>query len=189
MATIDPSVPARLVAGGERPFLRALFDTAVAAALPARVVPPHLPPPPRGRTIVIGAGKASAAMAKAVEDHWDGELSGLVVTRYGHAVPCRRIAVTEAGHPVPDQNGIDAARRIMALVDEAGPGDLILVLISGGGSALLTLPPDGVSLADQQSVNRALLASGADIAAMNTVRKQVSLIKGGRLAAAAHPPG
>jgi glycerate 2-kinase len=187
MEATDHPGTAALATGGERAFLRALFDAAVAAALPARVVPPHLPPPPKGRTIVIGAGKAAAAMAKAVEDHWVGELGGLVVTRYGHAVPCRRIEVAEASHPVPDENGVDAARRIMALARAAGPDDLILCLISGGGSALLTLPPDGVSLADQQAVNRALLACGADITAMNTVRKHVSAIKGGRLAAAAHP--
>jgi hydroxypyruvate reductase len=171
----------------ERAFLRALFDRAVAAALPQRVVPSHLPKPPRGRTIVLGAGKASAAMAKAVEDHWpqDAALSGLVVTRYGHGVPCRRIEIVEASHPVPDAAGRDAAGRILELAKTAGPDDLVLCLISGGGSALLALPAEGLTLADKQAVNRALLASGATISEMNTVRKHLSAIKGGRLAAAA----
>ena len=173
--------------GGERAFLGSLFDAAIAAAMPARVVPRHLPKPPKGRTIVLGAGKASAAMAKAVEDNWDGSLTGLVVTRYGHAVPCRRVEIVEAAHPVPDARGEDAARRILDLARGAGPGDLVLCLISGGGSALLALPADGLGLADKQAVNRALLASGATISEMNTVRKHLSAIKGGRLAAAAHP--
>ncbi|SDB07748.1 glycerate kinase type-2 family protein [Bauldia litoralis] len=170
-----------------RAFLRSLLDAAVAAALPARVVPPHLPPPPRGRTIVIGAGKASAAMARAVEDNWPGPLEGLVVTRSGHGVPCERIEIVEASHPVPDARGHEAAGRILALAGSAGPDDLVLCLISGGGSALLTLPADGLTLEDKQAVNRALLASGADITAMNAVRKHLSAIKGGRLAAAASP--
>ena len=170
-----------------RGFLRSLLDSAVAAALPAKVVPPHLPDPPSGRTIVIGAGKASAAMAKAVEDHWPGPLEGIVVTRTGHGVPCKRIEIVEASHPVPDARGEDAARRILALASSAGPDDLVLCLISGGGSALLALPAEGLTLADKQAVNRALLASGADITAMNTVRKHLSAIKGGRLAAAAYP--
>ncbi|MCR4283678.1 MAG: glycerate-2-kinase family protein, partial [Bauldia sp.] len=173
--------------GEEKVFLRALFDAAVAAALPGRVVPPHLPKPPKGGTIVLGAGKASAAMAKAVEDNWEGPLSGLVVTRYGHAVPCRKIEIVEAAHPVPDAKGQDAARRILDLAKSAGPDDLILCLISGGGSALLALPAEGLTLADKQAVNRALLACGATIAEMNTVRKHLSAIKGGRLAAAAYP--
>ncbi len=173
--------------GGERVFLRSLFDVAIAAAAPARVVPPHLPPAPKGQTIVLGAGKASAAMARAVEDNWSGPLSGLVVTRYGHAVPCRRIEIVEAAHPVPDQRGERAALRILELAASAGPDDLVLCLISGGGSALLALPAAGITLADKQAVNRALLTSGADIAAMNTVRKHLSAIKGGRLAAAAWP--
>jgi glycerate 2-kinase len=173
--------------GGERAFLRALFDAAVAAALPARVVPAHLPRPPKGRTIVLGAGKASAAMAKAVEENWSGPLSGLVVTRYGHAVESERIEIVEASHPVPDAAGEDAARRILDLARSAGPADLVLCLMSGGGSALLALPGEGLTLADKQAVNRALLASGATIAEMNTVRKHLSAVKGGRLAAAAHP--
>ncbi|HVY18741.1 MAG TPA: glycerate kinase [Bauldia sp.] len=176
-----------MISGNERAFLRDLFDRAVAAALPARVVPPHLPPPPKGRTIVLGAGKASAAMAKAVEDNWpaSASLSGLVVTRYGHGVPCRRIEIVEAAHPVPDAAGADAARRILELAKTAGPDDLVLCLISGGGSALLALPADGLTLADKQAVNRALLKSGATIGEMNTVRKHLSAIKGGRLGAAA----
>ena len=172
-----------------RAFLRSLFDAAVAAALPARVVPLHLPKPPKGHTLVLGAGKASAAMACAVEDHWpaNAPLSGLVVTRYGHGVPCRRIEVVEASHPVPDAAGQEAARRILALAHSAGPDDLVLCLISGGGSALLALPAPGLTLADKQAVNRALLNSGATISEMNTVRKHLSAIKGGRLAAAAFP--
>ena len=173
--------------GTEREFLRALFAAAIAAADPAKIVPPHLPPPPKGRTIVLGAGKASAAMAKAVEDHWPGPLSGLVVTRYGHGVACQRIEIVEAAHPVPDERGQDAARRILALAASAGPDDLVLCLISGGGSALLALPAEGITLADKQAVNRALLTSGADIGEMNVVRKHLSAIKGGRLAAAAWP--
>jgi glycerate 2-kinase len=173
--------------GEERAFLRSLFDAAVAAAKPERVVPAHLPPPPRGRTIVLGAGKASAAMARAVEDNWSGPLEGLVVTRTGHGVPTARIEIVEASHPVPDQRGQDAARRILDLAAGAGPDDLVLCLISGGGSALLALPAEGLTLEDKRAVNRALLASGADIAGMNTVRKHLSAIKGGRLAAAAHP--
>jgi hydroxypyruvate reductase len=173
--------------GEERAFLRALFDAAIKAALPEKTLPQHFPKPPRGRTIVLGAGKASAAMARAVEDNWPGPLEGLVVTRYGHAVSCSRIEILEAAHPIPDRNGEDAARRILALAKGAGEDDLVLCLISGGGSALMTLPADGLSLADLQSVNKALLASGADIIEMNTVRKHLSAIKGGRLAAAAFP--
>ena len=164
-----------------------MFDAAIRAADPASIVPAHLPPPPKGRTIVIGAGKASAAMAKAVEDHWTGPLEGLVVTRYGHGVPCKRIEIVEASHPVPDERGFDAARRILMLAGSAGPDDLVLCLISGGGSALLTMPAEGIPLADKQAVNRALLGSGADIGEMNIVRKHLSAIKGGRLAVAAHP--
>ncbi len=170
-----------------RVFLRSLFDAAVASALPASVVPAHLPSRPKGRIIVLGAGKASAAMARAVEEHWDGPLEGLVVTRTGHGVPCERIEIVEASHPVPDARGRDAARRILALAEGAGPQDLVLCLISGGGSALLALPAEGITLEEKQAVNRALLASGADITAMNAVRKHLSGIKGGRLAAAAYP--
>ena len=152
-----------------RPLLRALFDAAIAAAQPALCVPPHLPPPPKGRLIVIGAGKASAAMARAVEDHWPGPLEGLVVTRYGYGVPCSRIEITEAAHPVPDIAGLQAAQHILALAHAAGPDDTVLCLISGGGSALLPLPLDGLTLEDKQQLSRALLASGATI----TDRKSV----------------
>ena len=170
-----------------RQLLRSLFDAAVAAADPATVVPAHLPDPPRGRTVVVGAGKASAAMGLALERHWPGELEGLIVTRYGHGAPCRRLEVVEAAHPVPDEAGRAAAARILALVQGLTADDLVLALISGGGSSLLTLPPDGLTLADKQAVHRALLRSGASIDEMNCVRKHLSAIKGGRLAAAAHP--
>lgn len=170
-----------------RQLLRAMFDAAVAAAQPALVMPPHLPSPPRGRTIVVGAGKASAAMAQALERHWPGPLEGLVVTRYGHAVACQRIEIVEASHPVPDAAGEAAARRMLALVQGLGPDDLVVALLSGGGSALLALPAEGLTLAHKQEVGRALLRSGASIDEMNCVRKHLSAIKGGRLAAAAHP--
>ncbi|MBK7136702.1 MAG: glycerate kinase [Rhodocyclales bacterium] len=168
-------------------LLRRLFEAAVGAADPALCVPRHLPPPPPGRTLVIGAGKAAAAMARAVETHWPGELSGLVVTRYGHGVACDRIEVVEAAHPVPDEAGRKAAARMLAAVRGLTADDLVLVLISGGGSALLALPFEGIALADKQQINRALLRSGAGIGEMNCVRKHLSAIKGGRLAAAAHP--
>jgi hydroxypyruvate reductase len=168
-------------------LLRSLFDAAIAAAQPALCLPPHLPPPPRGRTIVIGAGKASAAMARALEDHWPGPLTGLVVTRYGYQVPCQRIEIVEAAHPVPDAAGLRAAERIAALVTGLSADDLVVALISGGGSSLLVAPAAGLTLADKQAVNQALLASGATIAEMNCVRRHLSAIKGGRLAAACHP--
>src|SRR5215468_1432505 len=170
-----------------RALLHALFDAALAAADPACCVPPHLPAPPKGRTIVVGAGKAAAKMARAVEDHWQGPLEGLVVTRYGHGVPCRRIEVVEAAHPVPDAAGQQAAARILRSVQGLSADELVLCLISGGGSALLALPATGLSLDDKRAVNRALLKSGANIAEMNCVRKHLSAIKGGRLAAAAAP--
>ena len=171
----------------DRALLQHLFRVAVDAALPEKLVAAHLPPPPKGRTIVIGAGKASAAMAAALEAAWSGPLEGLVVTRYDHAAPCARIEIVEAAHPVPDQAGLDAAARILALAESAGEGDLVIALISGGGSSLLTAPAAGVSFADKQALNAALLASGAPIDDMNAVRKHVSAIKGGRLAAAAYP--
>lgn len=170
-----------------RALLRAMFEAAIAAAQPAICVPPHLPDPPRGRLIVIGAGKASAAMAQAVETHWAGPLEGLVVTRHGYHVPCARIEIVEAAHPVPDAAGISAARRILDRVRGLGPDDTVLCLISGGGSALLPLPGEGLTLADKQAVNRALLNSGATISEMNCVRRHLSAIKGGRLAAVCHP--
>jgi len=168
-------------------FLRGLLDAAIAAARPDAILAPHLPPPPAGRTIVLGAGKAAAAMARAVERHMPAPVEGLVVTRYGHAVPCAAVEVVEAAHPVPDAAGRDAARRMLEYAQGAGADDLVLCLISGGASALLALPAAGLSLEDKQAVNRALLASGADITQMNAVRKHLSAIKGGRLAAAAHP--
>jgi hydroxypyruvate reductase len=170
-----------------RQLLESLFAAAVGAADPAACLPRHLPPPPPGRTLVIGAGKAAASMARAVEENWQGELSGLVVTRYGHGVPCERIEVVEAAHPVPDAAGREAAARILAAVQGLTSDDLVLVLVSGGGSALLALPWEGITLADKQQVNRALLKSGAGIDEMNCVRKHLSAIKGGRLAAAAYP--
>jgi hydroxypyruvate reductase len=170
-----------------RSLLRSMFDAAVGAALPSKCLAPHLPPRPPGRTIVVGAGKAGGAMAKAVEDHWPGPLEGLVVTRYGHGAPCRRIEVVEASHPVPDAAGLEAAKRILAMLKGLTSEDLVLCLISGGGSALLALPADGVTLADKQAINKALLKSGATISEMNCVRRHLSAIKGGRLAAAAAP--
>ncbi len=174
--TIDPTF-----------LLRRMFDAAVARAMPDKCLPPFLPNPTKGRTIVVGAGKAAATMAKSVEDHWQGELSGLVVTRYGHRAPTKRIEVVEAAHPVPDLAGREAAERILKMVQGLGPDDLVLCLISGGGSALLTMPAPGLTLQDKQAINRALLKSGANIGEMNCVRKHLSAIKGGRLAAACHP--
>jgi hydroxypyruvate reductase len=174
----------------ERALLREMFDAAVSSASAATCVPPHLPPPPVGRTIVVGAGKAAAAMAQTVETHWpaDQPLNGLVVTRYGHGVgPLRRIEVVEARHPVPDAAGQAAAARMLELVRGLGPKDLVLCLISGGGSALLSLPAPGIGLADKQALNRELLRSGASINDINCVRKHLSAIKAGRLAAAAAP--
>lgn len=172
-------------------LLRAMFDAAVAAANPDLVVPPFLPEKPKGKVIVLGAGKASAAMAKAAEtvivDDWGMQPSGLVVTQYGAAVPCDHIEIVEANHPVPDANGLAAAERILALASEAGADDLVLFLVSGGGSSLLPLPGEGLTLDDKQAINKALLKSGAAIHEMNVVRKHLSAIKGGRLAAAAYP--
>ncbi|ODT66491.1 MAG: hydroxypyruvate reductase [Pelagibacterium sp. SCN 63-23] len=171
----------------DRILLDSLFRHAVAQAQPALAVSRHLPEPPHGRTIVIGAGKASAQMARAFETAWAGELSGLVVTRYGYGESCERIEIVEAAHPVPDQAGLDAAARLMTLVADLGPDDLVVALISGGGSSLLPAPAHGLTLADEQAINRALLASGAPIGVMNLIRNQFSTIKGGRLAAAAAP--
>src|SRR6266566_3000712 len=172
---------------GERDLLMSLFRAAVEAADPMQIVPPHLPAPPRGRTLVIGAGKASAQMARAVELNWPAPLEGLVVTRYGYKVPTERIEIVEAAHPVPDQAGLDAATRILQLVRGLTADDLVLCLISGGGSSLLPLPASGLTLADKQLVNRTLLRSGATISEMNCVRKHLSAIKGGRLGAACAP--
>ena len=168
-------------------LLGEMFDAAIARAMPDHCLPPFLPQPPRGRTIVLGAGKAAATMARAVEEHWAGELDGLVVTRYGHRAPCKRIEVVEAAHPVPDLAGREAAERILKMVQGLGADDLVLCLISGGGSALLALPAPGLTLQDKQAINRALLKSGANITEMNCVRKHLSAIKGGRLGAACHP--
>ena len=168
-------------------LLKAMFKAGVDAALPSLCVPPHLPERPKGRTVIIGAGKASGAMAKALEDTWDGPLEGVVVTRYGYRLPTERLEVVEAAHPVPDAAGREAAQRIFKAVQGLTEDDLVLALISGGGSALLAAPADGISLEDKQAVNKALLASGATISEMNTVRKHLSAIKGGRLARAAYP--
>lgn len=167
-------------------FLRRLFDRAVEVADPMRSLKDFLPEKPKGRVIVIGAGKASARMAEAVEAVW-GPCEGLVITRYGYARSCQGIEIVEAAHPVPDQAGLEATARMLALVESAGEGDFVLALISGGASALLVQPVPGVSLAEKQAVNQALLASGAPIDRMNTVRKHLSRIKGGQLAAAAWP--
>ena len=177
-----------------RAFLRHLFHAAVRQADPFHALSGALPPPPRGRTVVVGAGKAAGAMAQAVEAMWpaDAPLSGLVVTRYGHVPPRaaglpQRIEVVEAAHPVPDEAGLAAARRVLASVQGLGPDDLVICLISGGGSALLSLPVDGIDFAEKQAVNQQLLLSGANIGEMNCVRKHLSAIKGGRLAAACAP--
>lgn len=167
--------------------LQMLFETAVAAASPVMCLPPHLPPPPKGRTLVIGAGKAAASMAATVEQHWTGPLSGLVITRYGHGVPCASIRVVEAAHPVPDAAGLQATQNIRDLLSGLTADDLVLCLLSGGGSALLMAPAHGLTLADKQAVTRALLKSGATIAEINCVRKHLSAIKGGRLAQMASP--
>ncbi|MDX8533466.1 glycerate kinase [Mesorhizobium sp. VK25A] len=168
-------------------FLTSIFNAAVAAADPEKTIRNHLPAKPKGRTIVIGAGKGSAQMAAAFEKVWDGPIDGLVVTRYGYGAKCERIEIIEAAHPVPDAAGLEASRRLLEKMRGLTADDLVVALISGGGSALLPSPVPGLTLADEIAVNEALLASGAPIAAMNTIRKHVSTIKGGRLAAAAHP--
>lgn len=167
-------------------FLRSLFDRAVEVADPMRSLADHLPARPAGRLVVIGAGKASARMAEAVEAAW-GPCEGLVITRYGYGRPCRGVKIIEAAHPVPDIAGVDATRQMLHLVSNLGPDDLVLALVSGGASALLSAPIEGVSLAEKQAVNKALLSSGAPISAMNVVRKHLSRVKGGQLSAAAFP--
>ncbi len=174
--TIDP-----------KPFLTSVFAAAVAAADPEKTIRAHLPAKPKGRTIVVGAGKGAAQMAAAFEKAWDGPLQGVVVTRYGYGAPTTRIEVIEAAHPVPDGNGLKASRRLLETVSGLSADDLVVALVCGGGSALLPAPAPGLTLADEIAVNEALLASGAPISAMNAVRKHVSTIKGGRLAAAAWP--
>lgn len=168
-------------------LLADMFAAAVNAARPENCLAAHLPPPPKGRTVVIGAGKASAAMARVAEQHLQGNVSGCVVTRYGHAVDCQHIEIIEAAHPVPDQAGIQAARQILDLVSNLTADDLVIALISGGGSALLPMPAPGITLSDKQEINRQLLRSGATISQMNTVRRHLSAIKGGHLAAACYP--
>ena len=168
----------------ERVLLRSLFDAALLAADPLHCVAAALPARPKGRTLVLGAGKAAARMARAVEAAWNGPLSGLVVTRYGHGDLCQRIEVVEASHPVPDHAGAAAAQRMLDLAGTMGPDDLVLALVSGGGSSLITLPAAGVSVEDLRQLNMALLRSGAPIGDMNTVRRHLSSIKGGRLAQA-----
>ncbi len=171
-------------------FLRQLFAAAIAAANPEHCLSAFIPDPPKGRTIVIGAGKAAASMALCVEKHWRGplaDLHGLVITRYDHGAPCKHIEVVEAAHPVPDEAGLNATRRIMQMVAGLSADDLVLCLISGGGSALLALPAPGLTLDDKRLINRALLKSGATISEINIVRKHLSAIKGGRLSAACAP--
>ncbi|MCF8147548.1 MAG: glycerate kinase [Sulfuritalea sp.] len=176
-----------LTASDAKALLERMFRAAVASAQPALCVPAHLPSPPQGRLIVIGAGKASAAMARAVEDHWTGPLEGLVVTRYGYGLECQHIDIVEASHPVPDAKGLQAAEAILKRVRHLSEDDVVLCLISGGGSALLPLPLEGISLEDKQAINVALLKSGASISEMNCVRRHLSAIKGGRLAAECYP--
>jgi hydroxypyruvate reductase len=173
-----------------RELLNGSFAAAVAAADPQHILPAHLPPPPKGRTLVVGAGKAAASMALAVEQSWPAAapLDGLVITRYRHGLLTNRITVIEAGHPVPDAAGEQAAAEILKRVKALTPQDLLLVLVSGGGSSLLSLPADGISMTDLKQVTKQLLMSGAPIQAMNTVRKHLSLIQGGRLAAASRAP-
>ena len=176
----------------DKEFFTALFQAAVEAADPERTIAGHLPPKPKGRTIVIGAGKGSAQMASAFENAWarkygDASLEGLVVTRYGFGARCKHIEIIEASHPVPDAAGLVASKRLLKTVSGLTKDDLVVALISGGGSALLPSPPEGMTLDDEITVNKVLLSSGAPIAAMNAVRKHLSTIKGGRLAAAAHP--
>ena len=171
----------------DRKLLTDMFDAAVKAADPLEAMKPYLPDVPKGRTIVIGAGKGAAQMAAAFETLWTAPLEGVVVTRYGYAAPTKTVRVLEASHPVPDEAGLSAAAELEDAVTGLTADDLVVALICGGGSALLPAPPDGLSLEDEQSLNKALLASGAPISVMNAIRKQVSTIKGGRLAALAYP--
>ncbi len=168
----------------ERTFLNELFQAALAAADPAICLPKFLPVPPKGRMIVVGAGKAAAAMAAAVEAHYQQPVEGLVITRYGYVRPTKQIEVVEAAHPVPDQAGLDAAQRILHMVDGLSAQDMVLFLASGGGSALMSVPAPGIAFADKQALHKALVLSGANISEINTVRKRLSAVKGGRLAAA-----
>lgn len=167
--------------------LRQMFDAAVRRASAEVCLPGWLPNPPKGRTVVVGAGKAAAAMARVVEERWHSPLSGLVITRHGHALPCQRIEVAEAGHPLSDDAGVQATARMLAMLEDLGADDLVICLISGGGSALLAAPPPGVSLADERALIKDLLGCGAAISELNCVRKHLSLARGGRLALAAAP--
>lgn len=171
----------------DKTFLTRLFDAAVAAADPAKALRGHLPDRPKGRTIVIGAGKGAAQLAQAFEAAWDGPVEGIVVTRYGYAAPCKHLKVLEAAHPVPDAAGEAATKEVLSLLEGLSEDDLVVALITGGGSALLAAPPEGLTLEDERALNKALLASGAPIGVMNAIRKQVSRVKGGRLAAMAAP--
>lgn len=179
--------PKDTLATASRELLRRLLDAAIEAAQPRHCLPPHLPAPPSGRLVVVGAGKASAAMARALEEHWVGPLSGVVITRYGHAVPCRHIEIVEAGHPLPDVAGVQATERLLHSVQGLTDQDLVIALISGGGSSLLVRPLPGVTLADEQALMGALLQCGAPITEINCVRRHLSAVKGGRLAAACLP--
>jgi len=168
-------------------FLTRLFDAAVAAADPRKALAAHLPARPKGRTVVVGAGKGAAQMAAAFEDLWEEPVEGVIVTRYGYGAPTRHVRVLEASHPVPDNAGLEASEALLSAIDGLTEDDLVVALVCGGGSALLPAPPEGLTLEDEQSLNQVLLASGAPISAMNAIRKQISQIKGGRLAAAAYP--
>lgn len=170
-----------------RKILTDLFNVAVEAALPEATLRKAMPAKPKGRTVVIGAGKGAAQLAKTFENQWDGELTGVVVTRYGYGDTCENIKVLEASHPVPDQAGVRATKQIIGAIEKLGPDDLVVALICGGGSALLAAPPQGFNLSDEIALNSALLASGAPISAMNEVRRRFSMVKGGRLAKIAHP--
>ncbi|NWG38626.1 MAG: glycerate-2-kinase family protein, partial [Hydrogenophilaceae bacterium] len=173
-----------------RELLISAFQTALEAADPLKLVPRHLPTPPKGRTLVVGGGKAAAAMVQAVEQNWpaDAPLSGLVVTRYGHGLPSSRIGVIEAGHPLPDDQGAEAARYMLREIQQLDRDDLLLVLLSGGGSSLLALPETGIDMDDLRTVTKALLTSGASIKDINTVRKHLTQFSGGRVAALSAAP-
>ncbi|HEX4509229.1 MAG TPA: glycerate-2-kinase family protein, partial [Burkholderiaceae bacterium] len=189
MTRPDPSLDAPLAQrdSPEIATLLRLYRAALDAADPRVVVPGHLPQPPSGRTVVVGVGKAAAAMAQSVEAHWPGPLEGVVVVPRGAALPLHRVRVMEGSHPVPDEASVQGARALLAAVANLGADDLVIALVSGGGSALCALPAEGVTLEDKQGITRALLARGATIHEINTVRRHLSAIKGGRLAAAAHP--